>query len=153
MPEQELSPTRAWPRVERLNAARLADALHVQTGLRLDVQGPCPGGEVGAAYVRRPDGHLAVLTWQPHGKLTDVKHGSLAIAEALRAVAYPVPATELAGHAGLPPLNLYLREDGPGFCLHQPLREFSLRMAHWAIRHFEPADVDYWLDLAELRVG
>jgi len=27
----------------------------------------------------------------------------------------------------------------------------SLRMTDWAIRHFAPADVDHWLDLAEQR--
>jgi hypothetical protein len=109
MPEQEGWPARAWPRAERLNGTQLARELHVQTGRRLEAEGPRPGGEVGAAYVRWPDGHLAVLTWQPHGKLADVKHGALAIAEALR-------------------------------------------LADWAIRHFDPADVDYWLDLAEQRV-
>jgi hypothetical protein len=109
MPEQEDSPARAWPRAQRLNATRLARELHVQTGLRLAVEDPRPGGEVGAAHVRWPGGHLAVLRWQPHGKLADVKHGALAIAEALR-------------------------------------------LADRAIRHFDPTDVDYWLDLAEQRV-
>ncbi|HEX3753166.1 MAG TPA: phosphotransferase [Streptosporangiaceae bacterium] len=28
----------------------------------------------------------------------------------------------------------------------------SLRMADWAIRHFSPADVPYWLDLAGTRL-
>jgi Ser/Thr protein kinase RdoA (MazF antagonist) len=28
----------------------------------------------------------------------------------------------------------------------------SLRMVDWAIRHFSPADVDHWLDLAESRL-
>lgn len=28
----------------------------------------------------------------------------------------------------------------------------SLRMTDWAIRHFTPADVEHWLDLAEQRV-
>jgi len=27
----------------------------------------------------------------------------------------------------------------------------SLRMTDWAIRHFTPADVSHWLDLAEQR--
>lgn len=27
----------------------------------------------------------------------------------------------------------------------------SLRMTHWAIRHFTPSEVDHWLDLAEQR--
>ena len=29
----------------------------------------------------------------------------------------------------------------------------SLRMTDWAIRHFTPADVEHWLDLAEQRVS
>jgi len=28
----------------------------------------------------------------------------------------------------------------------------SLRMADWAIRHFSPADVPYWLNLAKTRL-
>jgi hypothetical protein len=32
------------------------------TGVRLVLEGPCPGGEVGAAYVRWPDGRRSVLT-------------------------------------------------------------------------------------------
>jgi Phosphotransferase enzyme family len=33
----------------------------------------------------------------------------------------------LAGHPGIPPVDLYLTGDGPGFCLHSPLREHSDR--------------------------
>jgi hypothetical protein len=216
--------------------------------------------------------------------------------DAVRAVGYPAPATELAAQVGtsvvvvqellpgskidyldmpmldqalalnqlhtgrlagrpdVPLMRLYLRGDGPGFCLHEPLRQFSrrsaalerwihqvgdehggqlagndavhcdfhpgnmlasngaitgvvdwdggargdcrldlvtlrfgvlpgrcdpavtgrldaildglpaatlrpawahmsLRMADWAIRHFAPVDVDYWLTLAEQRAG
>nr|WTA00125.1 hypothetical protein OH820_34790 [Streptomyces sp. NBC_00857] len=58
---------REWGRAERLDADRLADALYAETGVRLVVEGPCPGGQVGAAYVRRPDGHRSVLKWRPHG--------------------------------------------------------------------------------------
>lgn len=32
------------------------------TGVRFVLEGPCPGGEVGAAYVRWPDGRRSVLT-------------------------------------------------------------------------------------------
>lgn len=45
------SPER-WARAERLDAERLAEALYSQTGVRLTVEGPCPGGQVGAAYVQ-----------------------------------------------------------------------------------------------------
>jgi hypothetical protein len=155
----------------------VAAALFDQTGLRLDVTGPCPGGQVGAAYVRWPDGHRAVLTWRPGITLAQARQGPLAVVDALRAVGYPAPATELAaqvgtsvvvvqellpgraigyldppmldrvlalnrlhrgrlaGRAGVPPMKLYLRGDGPGFCLHEPLRQFSRRSAaleRWA---------------------
>lgn len=48
--------TTDWDRVARLPAAHLA------TRLGLTYVGPCPGGEVGAAYVRWPDGRRSVLT-------------------------------------------------------------------------------------------
>jgi hypothetical protein len=149
----------------------VAAALFRQTGLRLDVVGPCPGGQVGAAYVRWPDGRRSVLTWRPGVTLAEVRGGPLAVVDALRAVGYPAPATELsaqvgdtvvvvqellpgsnigyldmslleqalalnrlhagrlAGRADIPLMNLYLRTDGPGFCLHEPLRQFSRRSA------------------------
>jgi Phosphotransferase enzyme family len=46
----------AWDRVARLPAAHLAKRLG------LIYEGPCAGGEVGAAYVRWPDGRRSVLT-------------------------------------------------------------------------------------------
>jgi hypothetical protein len=278
-----------------LDAGRIAAALTARTGVPLMVEGPCPGGQVGAAYVRWPDGHLGVLTWRPGISLAEARNGPVAVTAALRATGYPAPATELAAHVGdgvalvqellpgtgvrhvdcgildqalqlsarhaaalaghpeVPPYRLYLMEDGPGYCLHEPLRRFSpraaelerrlaavgrdhpgqfvgddavhgdfhhenylardgrltgvidwdgagrgdrrfdlvtlrfglqpgnstaaarqrldrilddlpddvlrpawahmsLRMADWAIRHFDPADVPYWLDLADQRL-
>ncbi|MFJ5222903.1 phosphotransferase [Streptomyces sp. NPDC088400] len=162
---------RGWGRAERLDADRLADGLYAETGVRLVVEGPCPGGQVGAAYVRWPDGHRSVLKWRPHTKLADFRAGPLAVSEVLRNAGYPCPATELAAqvqhavvlvqellpgaktdrldHDGLtralalnqeqagrladrpdiPRLDLYLREDGPGYCLHEPLRRHNLRTA------------------------
>jgi hypothetical protein len=35
----------------------------------------------------------------------------------------------LAGREDVPRNHLYLREDGPGYCLHEPLRRFSARTA------------------------
>ncbi|WP_238545261.1 MULTISPECIES: hypothetical protein [Streptomyces] len=40
------SPQR-WARAEWLDAERMIEALYSQTGVRLTVQGPCPGGQVG----------------------------------------------------------------------------------------------------------
>jgi hypothetical protein len=48
--------------VARLDAPRLLARIAEITGVRLVLEGPCPGGEVGAAYVRWPDGRRSVLT-------------------------------------------------------------------------------------------
>ncbi|WP_255308066.1 aminoglycoside phosphotransferase family protein [Streptomyces marincola] len=160
-----------WQRVARLDPDRMADALHEHTGTRLTVEGRCPGGQVGTAYVRWPDGHRSVLKWRPGSRLSDLRAGPLAAAEALRAAGYPAPATELAaqigpdvvlvqelltgtppgrlghaaldralelnaaqagrlaGHPGIPATELHLRGDGPGYCLHGPLRASGRRGA------------------------
>jgi hypothetical protein len=54
--------THAWPRSARLDAPRVLDRIAEITGVRFVLEGPCPGGEVGAAYVRWPDGRRSVLT-------------------------------------------------------------------------------------------
>ena len=46
----------SWDRVPRLATAQIAERLG------LTYEGPCAGGEVGAAYVRWPDGRRSVLT-------------------------------------------------------------------------------------------
>lgn len=165
---------RAWQRAERLDADGLVEALYAETGVRLLVEGPCAGGEVGASYVRWADGRRSVLKWRPHSRVGDLREGPVAVTEAARAVGIPAPATELieqvgqVGHAvvmvqqllpgakvdrldedlldqalsinarqegllehrpDLPAVQLYLREDGPGFCLHEPLRQHSRRSA------------------------
>jgi hypothetical protein len=262
----------------------------------LTLEGLCPGGQVGAAYVRWADGRRSVLKWRPHSEASKMRAGPVAVTEALRSAGYPAPATELVeqvGHAvvmvqerlsgrtvdhldgrvleqalelnllqadrlgdspGIPSVELHLSEDGPGYCLHEPLRRYgrrgaaleeriaavgeaypdrlagtdavhvdfhpgnmlaaggsltgvvdwdgaargdrrfdlvtlrfgihvndadpgvvrrldavldalpehvlrpawahmSLRMADWAVRHFAPADVEHWLDLAEQRMS
>lgn len=157
-----------WPRAERLNAQRMTDAIRAATGVDLRIEGPCPGGQVGAAYVAWPDGHRAVLKWQPRTRIPDLRDGPLAVTGALRAAGYPAPAAELAVQAGdavalvwkllpgaqishltpalldqalalnnlqagqlagrgIPSVRLYLTTDGPGYCMHQPLREHSAR--------------------------
>jgi hypothetical protein len=146
-------------------------ALFDLTRIRLSVEGPCAGGQVGTAYVRWPDGHRGVLKWRPHVTVDDLTSGPLAVADRLRTLGYPAPATELTaqiGHAvvmvqellpgtkidhldvhhldralevhriqanaladrdDVPAYPLYLRNDGPGYCLHEPLRQFSRRTA------------------------
>lgn len=160
-----------FPRAERLNAQDMARALFEQTRIRLSVEGPCSGGQVGAAYVRWSDGHRSVLKWRPDFTVTELESGPLAVAEQLRARGYPAPATELTAQVGsavvmvqellpgtkidhldahhfdrlvevhgvqanaladrddVPAYNLYLCDDGPGYCLHEPLRQFSHRTA------------------------
>lgn len=88
-----------WSRAERLDARRLITRLEARTGTRLTFDGPCPGGEGGAAYVRWPDGHRAVLTGQPGRTLADLA-GPLAAVELLRRRGYPAPRTELTAQVG-----------------------------------------------------
>jgi len=149
----------------------MTQALFEQTRIRLSVEGPCAGGQVGTAYVRWPDGHTSVLKWHPHITVDELRSGPLAVADRLRTLGYPAPATELTaqiGHAvvmvqellpgtkidhlddhhfdhvieahriqanaladrgDVPAYQLYLRDDGPGYCLHEPLRQFSRRTA------------------------
>jgi hypothetical protein len=155
--------TDAWPRSARLDAPAVIDRIAAITGVRLVLEGPCPGGEVGAAYVRWPDGRRSVLTEgrSRAGPLLDLA----------RAAGVPTARYELTAHvdgvrivvqqrlpgappgrvdAGLvhamlvlndrlrglladrwdvPPVDLYLAADGPGFCLHEPLKTYSGRTA------------------------
>ena len=57
--------TASFPRVARLDVAAAVAQLRETAGVRLEVEGPCPGGQVGAAYVRWPDGRRSVLTTRP----------------------------------------------------------------------------------------
>ncbi|MFI9626026.1 phosphotransferase [Streptomyces sp. NPDC052042] len=158
-----------WTRARRLDADGLTEELHARTGLRLTVEGPCPGGEVGAAYVRWPDGRRSVLKWRPDTRIEELRAGPVAVCEVLRAHGYPCPSTELAvqvghaavlvqellpgtpvarldhdgldralalneaqsglltGRADIPSMPLYLLDDGPGYCLHEPLRRHGRR--------------------------
>lgn len=122
----------------------------------LAYDGPCPGGQVGAAYVRWPDGHRSVLTHGPDvGPLLAVARAHGIPAPAYELVHPPVVVQELlpgvtprepdartvrsmveinrrcrgvlAGRADLPALRLHLRADGPGFCLHGSLRAYDSR--------------------------
>lgn len=155
--------TDAWPRSARLDAPKVIERIAAITGVRLVLEGPCPGGEVGAAYVRWPDGRRSVLTEgrSRAGELLDLA----------RAAGVPTARYELSAHvdgarivvqqrlpgtapasidAGLvhamlvlnerlgglltdrwdvPPVDLHLDRDGPGFCLHEPLKAHSPRTA------------------------
>ncbi|MER7506445.1 phosphotransferase [Nonomuraea pusilla] len=139
------------PRVRRLDARAALREL----GLPLTYEGPCPGGQVGAAYVRWPDGRRAVLTRGPDVRpLLDLARAAGVPAPHYQAVRPPFTVQErlpgavpdepgpavvrcmldvnrrlrglLAG-SSLPGVPLHLRADGPGFCLHGPLREHDGR--------------------------
>ncbi|MFG1813713.1 phosphotransferase [Kribbella sp. NPDC049174] len=154
-----------------MDAERVAAQLAEEAGVRLVVEGPCAGGQVGAAFVRWPDGRRSVLKWRPGTRLEDLLAGPVAVSEAVRAAGAPVPETQLAVQLGsaiatvqellpgapiteldsdgldqalafnelqagllaerpdIPSLALFLREDGPGFCLHGPLRAHNRRTA------------------------
>ncbi len=163
-------------RAVRLDAPALLARITAATGVEFTYLGPCPGGEVGAAYVRWPDGRPAVLTWCPGTRHAEAVQRSAEILAVARAHGLPVPEYQLvvplpdavalvqerlpgsvpaeldatlltamlACHdrfAGLlaerrdvPPVELYLRRSGPGFCLHEPLAGHSprtVRLLDW----------------------
>ena len=159
-----------FPRVARLDTDLALRQLAETTGLVLVADGAPLGGQVGASYVRWPDGHRSVLTWQPPGTVSDVRRAA-SLLEVARAGGVPAPRYELveelpaavvivqellpgtgpttitqrtvdsmiainhrcrgllAGRTNLPPPSLYLRTDGPGYCLHEPLRRYDRRTA------------------------
>jgi Phosphotransferase enzyme family len=155
--------TEAWPRSARLDAPRVVDRIADITGVRLVIEGPCPGGEVGAAYVRWPDGRRSVLSEgrARTGPLVDraraagvptARQELTAHVDGVRVivqerlpgrpperldadlVAQMITVTDrlaglLAGDPGPRPAPLYLLEDGPGFCLHEPLASYDRRTA------------------------
>lgn len=155
--------TDAWPRTARLDAPAVIERIAAITGVRLILEGPCPGGEVGAAYVRWPDGRRSVLTGghSSTGLLLDLARAAgvptaryelSARVDGARIVVQQrlpgsTPATVdaalvhhmlalndrfaglLAGRWDVPPVELHLISDGPGFCLHQPLKAYGPRTA------------------------
>jgi len=146
--------------------AELADS----TGIRLADEGRCRGGQIGASYVRWPDGRRAVLTGGPAGGMAAAQRAA-ALTRAARSAGIPAPRYELiadlpsvtaivqelmpgappanpsrqtvesmvellsrsrgllAGRADLPAPSLYLRTDGPGFCLHGAMASYDRRTA------------------------
>lgn len=82
-----------FARVTRLDAVRLADRLAAETGIRLHIEGSITGGQVGAAYVRWPDGHRSVLTYVPATALTR-SHETARNLEFVRRAGVPAPRYE-----------------------------------------------------------
>ncbi|WP_432967949.1 aminoglycoside phosphotransferase family protein [Dactylosporangium sp. CA-233914] len=126
--------------------------------LGLTYEGPCRGGEVGAGFVRWPDGRRGVLSEgnpasaplldiaraagipAPHYELVDGRvivqtllpgappeRFDAALVDEMSAVSRRCAG--LLRHTEVPPLQLYLHEPGPGFCLHGSLETHSPRTA------------------------
>src|ERR1700722_14823249 len=89
---ESATPNAKWERVRRLDPAAMTAAVAAATGIDLQVVGPCPGGQVGAAYVRWPDRHLSVLKWRPAVPLRELQAGPFAVLDAARTIGYPAPA-------------------------------------------------------------
>jgi hypothetical protein len=158
------------PRAARWQAQAVLAGLAAATGVRLTDEGRPPEGQIGACYVRWPDGHLSVLTCVP-AEHRAWAHQGADLARIARAAGVPAPRYELvaelpdvvavvqellpgtapatvtrptvesmleltkrlrgllAERADLPMASLYLRTDGPGFCLHGPMADYDRRTA------------------------
>ena len=156
------------PPVLKLDAIGLVRRLNALPGIQLDFVGAARGGEVGAAFVRWPDGREGVLTRGPDDLAALARTEELL--ELARTHAIPCPRYDLVRDlpgegvvvvqerlpggpprriddrliaamlavndrfAGLlisrpdvPPLDLYLTQSGPGFCLHESLERYDAR--------------------------
>jgi hypothetical protein len=82
--------TKTWPRTNRLDVPAILDKIAEITGVRLILEGPCPGGEVGAAYVRWPDGRRSVLT--------EGRSRTGPLVDRARAAGVPTARQQLAAH-------------------------------------------------------
>jgi hypothetical protein len=100
-----------FPRVTRLDAGTVLSQLAEATGILLADDGACPGGHVGACYVRWPDGHRSVLTLAPQGGARAVRRTEPLLAAA-RAHGVPAPRYELV--AELPSAAAIVQELLPG---------------------------------------
>jgi hypothetical protein len=158
------------PRAARWDASAVLTELAAAAGVRLTEDGRPPGGQIGACYVRWPDGHRSVLTCLPP-ELLAWAHRSAELAGIARSAGVAAPRYELvaqlsdfvaivqellpgaapvtigrrtvesmvelngrlrgllADRADLPMASLYLRTDGPGFCLHGPMADYDRRTA------------------------
>jgi aminoglycoside phosphotransferase (APT) family kinase protein len=97
--------------VRRLDPTHLVALVNEHTDARLTLRGPAPGGEVGAAYVRWPDGRDGVLTMGPGSRADDLRTTAGILATA-RARGLPVPAYDLI--AEVPGAVAIVQERLPG---------------------------------------
>ncbi len=79
--------------VARLDARTFVQLVNEYAGTDLELLGPAPGGQVGAAFVRWPDGREGVLT-RGHGSLDELRR-TADILQIARSRGLPVPRYEL----------------------------------------------------------
>lgn len=91
-------------RVRTLDAEALLAGILEHTGIRLTLLGRAPGGQVGAAYVRWPDGRDGVLTWWPDGSPASLRHLRLTadLLRLARGRGIPVPSTPWSPNSPTP---------------------------------------------------
>jgi Ser/Thr protein kinase RdoA (MazF antagonist) len=101
-----------WQPVRKLDARAMTELVAETTGLAFEFLGRAPGGEVGAGYVRWPDGRPAVLTFMPgsggRGRVEEIA-GMLAVAGA-----HGVPVPEYQLVVEIPEAIVVLQERLPG---------------------------------------
>jgi len=81
--------------VRKLDPATVLAAVNATARVDLDLVGLAPGGEVGAAYVRWPDGTEGVLSWRPGGADIDAVRRTADVLELVRSRGLPVPSYDL----------------------------------------------------------
>ena len=94
-----------------MDAGLVLGQLAEATGVRLADDGACPGGHVGACYVRWPGGRRSVLTSAPAGTAAGVRRVESLLAAA-RAYRVPAPHYELV--AELPTMVAVVQQRLPG---------------------------------------
>jgi aminoglycoside phosphotransferase (APT) family kinase protein len=101
------------PAVPRLDAAEMLARL-ARGGVELELLGAAPGGEVGAAFVRWPDGHDGVLTRAGDGSSASeaLLRRTAEVLDMARAAGVPTPRYELI--AGIGDAHAVVQERLPG---------------------------------------
>ncbi len=82
------------PRAPRWHAAAVLAELAAATGIWLTDEGSPPGGQIGACYIRWPDGHRSVLTYVP-AEHRAWAHQGAELAGIARTAGVPAPRYEL----------------------------------------------------------